>query len=306
MSEIDILLCAMSLSLLCNTLRYQPHVLAGSLSRRQSGRRAPGKPHPYGNYPWYSTWVVDQGPFRYRTEDGNWKDLEGPMAVVLPPHSGDRLELPVSTLFSWVEWGAIGFRRVSRQGGGPATKYVRGKEQPPSSQIWGVDLPTVLPESLFELTRTMIFRVNTLWWRTRFHQLQADAELARWISLLVQAGQEAKGSHEEFTGIEEEVKVLRDSLSQGIGVGEWAVLLGVHPRTLHRRCEQNRKETPHQILNRVRLERAEVLLLQPEASIPEVAKSCGFATREAFSSWFAHQKGESPGRWRRSVFQETF
>ncbi len=291
----------MSKPLLCTTPRYQPHVLAGSFSRRQSGRRSPGKPHPYGSYPWYSTWVIDQGPYRVRDTQGEWCEREGPSSVVLPPYSGDRIELPVSTLFSWVEWGAVGHRRIPRTGGGPAGKYGPGKEQPPAHEIWGVDLSMWVPDALLEATRTMVFRVNILWWRGAFYQLQAHAELARWLSLLLQAQVEPVCSSDSFRGLEEEVKVLQDGLSQGIGVGEWAALLGIHPRTLHRRCLEHQNGTPHHILDRVRLERAEGMLLQPGTPIPAITKSCGFATREAFSAWFCKQQGIPPVEWRRMM-----
>lgn len=290
----------MSPPLLCTTPRYSPHILAGSLSRRQSGRRSPGKPHPYGDYPWYSTWVVEQGPFRVRMDDGKWKVLEGPSALVLPPFSGDRLDLPVSTLFSWVEWGALSLRRISRIGGGPASKYLPGKKQPDPESIWGVKIPVVLPSPLYELTRTMLFRTNTLWWRGMGYSLQADAILAQWLAQLVVHVQEASpDSQSQFEGLEQEVVVLQEALSHGAGVKEWASILEVHPRTLYRRCQSALQCSPHDVMNQVRLERAESLLLRPDATVLHVAKECGFSTRESFSQWFTTQTGEPPVRWRR-------
>jgi len=289
---------------LCQTIRYQPHVLAGSFSRRLSGRRAPGKPHPYGSYPWYSTWMVDQGPFRVREVEGAWLELEGPVAVVLPPYSGDRIDLPVSTLFSWVEWGVVNLRRIPRTGGGPAGKYLPGKEQPSPQAVWGVELPLLVPDSLLEATRTMLFRVNTLWWRTPFHHLQANAELARWLSQLVlSAADTPTDGTQSFAGLQEEVKVLKDALGQGVGIREWAALVGIHPRTLHRRCLETLNRTPHQVLSQVRLERAEELLLQPDVTVPVIAHNCGFANREAFSRWFVKERGMAPVQWRKRLME---
>jgi len=283
---------------ICETLRYQPHVLAGAAARRPSGRRAGGRAKPYGAYPWYSTWMVDQGPFRLREED-TWVELEGPLAVVLPPFEGGRIDLPVSTLYSWMEWGAVAMRRIHRHDGGPAMRYPEGKAQSPSRAIWGRELPVRISGSLLQATRTMILRVNTLWWRSPAHRLLADAELARWLAglLLVGEPEPAGGS---VDGMDQEIQVLQDALNQGIGVGDWAALLGMHPRMLARRCGDIAGVTPHQLLNRVRLQRAEEQLLRPAIPIPHIAKSCGFGNRESFSVWFARQTGVPPAQWRRT------
>jgi AraC-like DNA-binding protein len=285
---------------ICETVRYHPHVLAGAVGRRQSGRRAHGRQYPYGNYPWYSTWMVDQGPFRVQEAGGRWTTRQGPVAVVLPPYSGNRIDLPSSTLYSWVEWGAVAMRRIPRQDGGPAMRYPPGKEQPGPEKVWGAPLPLFVGPDLLETTRTLLLRVNTLWWRAGAFRLRADAELGVWISRLLCA--EAAGAAGVESASEgEDIRVLRDALDQGIGVGDWAGLLGIHPRTLHRRCRDHHHATPHEVMNRVRLEVAESLLLDPGRDIPDAAKRCGFSTREAFSAWFARQTGHPPGRWRQRL-----
>jgi AraC-like DNA-binding protein len=145
----------------------------------------------------------------------------------------------------------------------------------------------------------MMFRVNTLWWRSPLHRLQADAELARWIPRMLLEAPEA--SMPEANELADELAVLRGALNQGIGVRDWAALLGLHPRTLARRCRESTGLTPHQVLDQVRLQRAEVQLLQPEVPIPHIARNCGFATREAFSAWFSKCKGCAPVQWRNRV-----
>jgi AraC-like DNA-binding protein len=263
-----------------------------------NGRRAPGLAHPYGSHPWYSTWVIDQGPYRVKEHAGGWVKGEGPAAVVLPPFSGGRIDLPGSTLFSWLEWGAVAMPRVARQGGGGAHKYPPGRAQPEPMEVWGMNVPMIVPEALVDATRTMLFRVNTLWWREGAHRLRADAELALWISQWLLAGSTVDASPRREP-LEPDIRVLKENLDQGIGVREWAALLGIHPRKLHRRCESVTGCTPHRLLDRIRLERAESLLLDLGEEIPTIAKQCGFSSREAFSTWFAKRTGQPPGRWRR-------
>jgi len=185
-------------------------------------------------------------------------------------------------------------------------KYPAGRTQPPPKSIWGVDLPLLVPDALFGPTQTMMLRVAASWWRSPFHRLRADAELAQWIAgtLITLRGEAqvypevprsevAQGSEEE--GIK---SPLREVISMGGGVREWAAMLSVHPRTLSRRCRSIWGISARELYQAERLSRAEALLLEEEMSIVSIAKWCGFASREAFSAWFATETGLPPAKWR--------
>ncbi len=282
-------------------LAYQPHVLAGSGGRRQSGRRSPGPPKPYGSYPWYSTWLVDQGPFQLKNEQGQWLEMEGPAAILLPPYSGDRIILPVSTLFSWVEWGVLATERVERVGGG-AWKYPGDEEQPSPEEIWGEPLPLLLSEVQLAATRRMMFRVNGLWWRSDWHRLQGDAELALWIAgLMLPKGIQQAVSDifpEASSAFVKQIELLDQLLDSGMNIQGWAGALELNARTLSRRCHAETGLSPSQVLEQLRSVRAQEYLRDPDQRISSVARRCGFETREAFSAWFRRRFSEPPARWR--------
>jgi AraC-like DNA-binding protein len=55
---------------------------------------------------------------------------------------------------------------------------------------------------------------------------------------------------------------------------------------------------PHEYLVRRRIERAQELLLQPNASVVDVALSVGFKTQAHFTTIFGRFVGQSPHAWR--------
>jgi AraC-like DNA-binding protein len=73
--------------------------------------------------------------------------------------------------------------------------------------------------------------------------------------------------------------------------------LGVDRRTLHRRLADS-GETFSSLLNAVRVELAELLVLNPRRSLSEITENLGFSESSAFSRWFRGQFGCSPTEWR--------
>lgn len=62
-------------------------------------------------------------------------------------------------------------------------------------------------------------------------------------------------------------------------------------------------ESPHQLATRLRLERAQQLLLQTDASVTEICFSVGFESLGSFSSLFSRKLGRSPANYRRRMVQ---
>jgi AraC family transcriptional regulator len=58
---------------------------------------------------------------------------------------------------------------------------------------------------------------------------------------------------------------------------------------------------PHQYVVRRRLERAKFLLLDPEASIADIALRCGFATQSHLTAAFSRLTNVTPGEYRRAI-----
>ena len=59
--------------------------------------------------------------------------------------------------------------------------------------------------------------------------------------------------------------------------------------------------TPYRWLLRERINRARTLLLETDASLSEVAISCGFSDQSHFTRVFTNVVGTTPGLWRRTA-----
>jgi len=59
-------------------------------------------------------------------------------------------------------------------------------------------------------------------------------------------------------------------------------------------------DSPHEYIIRRRMERAQGLMLSTDASLSEIAATCGLADQAHFTRLFRRAVGESPGAWRRA------
>jgi AraC family transcriptional regulator len=59
-------------------------------------------------------------------------------------------------------------------------------------------------------------------------------------------------------------------------------------------------DSPHEYIIRRRMERAQGLMLSTDASLSDIAATCGLADQAHFTRLFRRVVGESPGAWRRT------
>lgn len=78
--------------------------------------------------------------------------------------------------------------------------------------------------------------------------------------------------------------------------------IGISSSQLRRLFQRVRNESPHQVLNRLRLERAMELLGRTNAKLDHVAAECGFTNASDLCRAFKASKGCSPTFWRRETF----
>lgn len=285
---------------------YAPHILSGAEGRRQSGRRAPGHHRPTGSFPWYTTYMIDQGPYILQGPDLGRRQGDGPAVICLPPNSVLQLVLPSSTLYSWLEWGAIRLPLCPRDHIDASRKYPPGLTQPPPEAIWNRPLPLELPAWTLQPTAGMMVRTNALWWKGGSHRMLANAELSLWIARCLFPPPVPENTPDPAThfpgsspAFREALRVLQDGISLSLDIRDWATALEMTPRTLQRWCRQESGKSPQEILDRLRLSTAEQLLRQPDLPLREISLRCGFASPPSFSNWFTRSTGLSPRRWGR-------
>jgi AraC-like DNA-binding protein len=84
------------------------------------------------------------------------------------------------------------------------------------------------------------------------------------------------------------------------GIADVGSSLGMSPRTLQRRLEQEGTEFSA-VVNEVRRALAIRHMNDPRLPVAQVAALVGFSETSAFSRWFSAQFGQSPSQWRRAA-----
>ncbi|MEE4571685.1 helix-turn-helix domain-containing protein [Pseudomonas alliivorans] len=87
--------------------------------------------------------------------------------------------------------------------------------------------------------------------------------------------------------------------SPGLTAAELAKALNMSERTLHRRFKTLTNESPKQLITRVRIETACVLLQIPGASVKHVALTCGYSEDTSFRRAFIQLTGMTPADYKR-------
>ena len=92
--------------------------------------------------------------------------------------------------------------------------------------------------------------------------------------------------------------MLKDSLAEGWDIARMAAALHLSERQLHRLCQQHFALAPMALLQRLRLQRAALLLASRADSVKLLAAQCGFKNEYHFSTAFKRQHGLAPSHYR--------
>ena len=93
---------------------------------------------------------------------------------------------------------------------------------------------------------------------------------------------------------------LQTSPERDTSLAALAADYGVSPFAFHRLFKNATGETPHEHVNRMRLERAAYKLAVTDASVLDIALAVGFKNHETFTRAFRRHYKESPAAWRRA------
>jgi AraC family cel operon transcriptional repressor len=91
---------------------------------------------------------------------------------------------------------------------------------------------------------------------------------------------------------------MRDEANLRIGLARFVELSGVGPAHLARTLKACRGETPTAFVNRLRVERAALLLATTDDAIGEVSAACGFGALSHFYRLFGLRYGQTPRAYR--------
>ena len=93
---------------------------------------------------------------------------------------------------------------------------------------------------------------------------------------------------------------LQTSPERDTSLAALAADYGCSPSAFHRLFKDATGETPHEHVNRMRLEHAAYKLAITDDSVLDIALAVGFKNHETFTRAFRRQYNESPAAWRRA------
>lgn len=99
---------------------------------------------------------------------------------------------------------------------------------------------------------------------------------------------------------------LREHLHEKVHLQALARTFGISLRTFHRRFQHAAGQSPHEYLNRLRIDRARDLLKHSDLSITEIAWQCGFNNPSHFGSCFRKAMQHTPKHYREAVRGKLF
>jgi len=288
--------------------RYFPHVLDGGQGKGTSGRRERiYRSREKGPLPWYQTWVMRNGHFEINMEEQKHR-LSAPQIVIIPPRRECNLIVPAATEYHWIEWGIRhGALRQPRAGIRLHYKQYEWKKrlnapvQPQPNEVWGIELPVLLPPELYIYSNRMIAQVASEWWRDSLGLALANAYLGQWLIHVVRYLKQPPNEHGESQPVphwlDEAKRLLRQNLVNIITTQDWAMHLGLQEHQFRLRCLKETGSPPKQLMNGIRLEHAKTLLYTTEHPMTQIAALCGYHSRKSFTRWFKAQTGMTPSEW---------
>jgi LacI family transcriptional regulator len=93
-------------------------------------------------------------------------------------------------------------------------------------------------------------------------------------------------------------KYMREHLAEPIRVADVLAAAGCSRKTLEVRFKASLGRTPHEELQRLRLERVKRLLVETDWPLKRIAAQSGFTYVENLHAAFRREEGATPARWR--------
>ena len=229
--------------------------------------------------------------------------LSAPHALLLCPGSPARFRVGPSCRVLHLVFSVTGQRTVR------GFTSISSTQQPPPKEVWGIDLPLVLPKDLVRSAHALVKHVRIEYFHSLGDRLRSDARLTTFLAELV--AKLDPRNQKPFPSMIEAPRETDPLISlvlyharRNVDSGEdWslptlAALAGVSVRHLHRRMARLNGGTLRTSIENMALSRAVLMLKKsPAPSVSEVAASCGYQSTGTFIRAFRRHHGVTPGRW---------
>jgi AraC-like DNA-binding protein len=94
-------------------------------------------------------------------------------------------------------------------------------------------------------------------------------------------------------------EIIYHQMKDPAGIADLAMQCGLSVRHFTRAFQASTGLTPHEWLQKCRIDRAKTLLTTTELTLSEIGEACGFADQSHLSRVFVRVVGTPPGSWRR-------
>jgi AraC-like DNA-binding protein len=180
--------------------------------------------------------------------------------------------------------------------------------QPRAEEVWGVELPVLIPKALQSVFRQRLFELVRTWHqRSDVCTLRATQALSELLLRLVEheRAADAPDSATPESRVLQAENVARQSLGAAFGVDEFAAAAGLSRSRFSALYKAHRGISPGHFLRRERMQLAVELLARTQLSIAEVGANVGYPEPTAFGRVFRLHTGSSPSDWRRQALPKA-
>jgi AraC-like DNA-binding protein len=276
---------------------YGPYLATVLSSRANAGRTECRRQWAY------SLWCVEDGAMVHEM-GGDHRVIRAPCAIFVAPRSKESFVITEHSSWRALVFNAVYQRLKAFRGSDGARMVARihavPKLQPPAEEIWGLDLPAIVPKELVASALSMAHFCQSLWWRDDLGYARANHRLGQWLLAFV-AWISSRQSLEEHDWLARAEHAARERLNAGrVTVAGLARISGVSRQLLHRSFVRLRGRSPSQFLQELWLERAKALLEQTDQQARGIGLSCGFRFSANFCRQFRKHTGFTPLAWRRA------
>lgn len=230
----------------------------------------------------------------------------GPMVssggiVLIPPGAAMKIHLASDILLSYLAFDVVASRRAYGRRGQLVS--VDTVQQPAPREVWGVDLPLIVPPEILPLVLAQWPYIRDHYWRSLRGQLEANLALAKILLALIPVREEIDGNAADTHAVDP------DPMQSAIQFGSRAASLsnpprsrdlaqfaGMSPGQFRSRFRQKMGRSPCEWLLQLRLEQA-AIRLEAGWTSNAAAINGGWKSSANFNRAFSKHYGCSPGVW---------
>lgn len=276
---------------------YNPRVLSGANAKFGSGLRKKDYQPAREKVLWYRTYVLFSGSADLETSTGR-TTYTSPLVVVVKPMEEVVLQVPPASELSWITSG-VGPGELEITEGGMAHRYCKREVQAQPRDIWGLDIPLILPDRAYEFSARILWSICNQYYKSPTGWLRSNALLSQWIlrvlDLLQRSADVAlQSDNPRMQSLFDLVNARND---MQFTVDTWSRMAGISSRRLRDITWEATGRSPLDLLNEIRLQFV-CRWMSGDPHDDRIWKRAGFSSPSSFGRWFKQQTGQTPGDWR--------